>query len=66
METTGYNLDYTGEQIDALLDKIDDLDEATTSKAGLMSANDKATLDSAPVEAMTNMEIENLINSVTL
>lgn len=66
MAIHGYNSDYTGPEIDGLLDKIDDLDNATTAKAGLMSPTDKSNLDSAPVEALTNLEIENLLNRVVL
>lgn len=66
MAIHGYTTDYSGEEIDDLLDKIDDLDEATTSKAGLMSAADKVNLDNAPIESLTNGEIENLLNRVVL
>ena len=56
-----YNLNKAGENVRVLLDKIDDLQEATTTKAGTMSADDKRRLDQVG-EPLTILEIDELLN----
>lgn len=56
-----YTLSYTGEQVDELLGKIDNLGAATQSTDGLMSSEDKAKVDGIEDGAQ-----ENVIESVTL
>lgn len=48
MANQGYDLTQTGAQVQAALNKIINLDEATTEADGLMSASDKAKLDDLP------------------
>jgi len=60
-----YNLTQeSGEEVQALLDKIDDLGPATAEKAGTMSSSDKSKLDNdVPDRPLTNLEIEAILNS---
>lgn len=60
-----YNLnEASGEEIQELLDKIDDLGPATQEKDGTMSRQDKSKLDNdVPYRALTNLEIEAILNS---
>ena len=46
---------YSGAEIEALLDKIDDLGNASQSTAGLMSASDKTKLDGLDSGAQANV-----------
>lgn len=46
----------TGPSVDALLDKIDGIENATISKAGLMSASDKSKLDNISSGAEVNVQ----------
>ena len=48
-----YRLNRTGSKVEELLDKIDQLDVATPSKDGLMSAADKAKLDATNIRYNT-------------
>lgn len=50
-----YSLLYEGEEIDALLQKIEELDDATASKSGLMSQADKTKLDGIATGAQVNV-----------
>ena len=50
MATTGYNLEQTGEQVQAALNRIINLTTATEETDGLMSASDKASLESLNTE----------------
>lgn len=56
---SGHNIPYTPAQFDALLDKINNLADATASVSGLMSAADKASFDNInlmfPLKADTMM-----------
>lgn len=56
-----YKIERTGINVEELLDKIDDLAEATSLKSGLLSAADKAMIDGLDDSALTNIEIENLL-----
>lgn len=61
MAVEGYTLKKngvprTGPSVDALLDKIDNLSEATTSVAGLMSASDKTKLNNIESGANKNVQ----------
>ena len=60
-----YNLNVeSGAEVQALLDKIDDLGPATQEKDGTMSKQDKGKLDNdVPARALTNLEIEAILNS---
>ena len=60
-----YNLnEASGEEIQELFDKIDDLGPATQEKDGTMSRQDKSKLDNdVPYRALTNLEIEAILNS---
>ena len=40
-----YHLQRTGSNVKELLDKIEDLQDATTTKSGTMTADDKRKLD---------------------
>lgn len=58
-----YKLDRTGPEVEELLDKIDDLKDATTTKSGKMAAEDKRKLDQLEHdEPLTILEIEELLN----
>ena len=61
MANNPYNLKYTGQEIDDLLDVVNDLDLASTEEPGLMSANDKSKLDEIESGAQ-----ENVVESVSL
>ena len=55
-----YQLKYTGEQIDRLLETVDKktiYGEATESTPGLMSASDKKKLENQPNGALSEDEI---------
>lgn len=53
----------TGEKVDALLDKIDDLEEATQQKGGIMSKSDKVKLDLQVADnELSITEIANLLD----
>lgn len=59
-----YYLTQTGEEVQQILDKVEDktvYDVATQDSDGLMSASDKQKLDGCM--ALTNMEIEELLNN---
>ena len=61
MAVEGYTLKKngvprTGPSVDALLDKIDGIGNATTSTAGLMSASDKSKLDNISAGAEVNVQ----------
>ena len=58
-----YRSNKTGVKVDALLDKIDDLQDATHLKSGTMSAADKVKLDNdCPDGELTLREIEQILN----
>lgn len=57
--SNGYPLEQTGEQVQGALDKIINLGNATTSKAGLMSPEDKTNLNNVA------NQIDNKVNKVT-
>lgn len=58
-----YRLDRSGDRVDQLLDKIDDLQNATTTKSGTMAAEDKRKLDQMEKdEALSILEIDELLN----
>lgn len=58
-----YRTEKTGEKVDELLDKIDNLDNATQAVAGLMSTTDKKKLDDdVPDRELTFEEIDELLN----
>ena len=58
-----YKLDRSGDRVDQLLDKIEDLNEATTTKSGTMAAEDKRKLDQLEHdEPLTILEIDELLN----
>lgn len=54
----GYKLDQSGQEVQDLLDKIDELDAVTQDKDGLMVAKDKELLDNH----LTHHEINELLN----
>lgn len=57
----GYKLDYKGEVVDDLLQKVDEktiYEDATQEEHGLMGVDDKMKLDD--IDTITNMEIEQL------
>ena len=68
MAAKGYHLsrdgvERTGQVVDSLLNKIEDLENATHYKSGIMSATDKAKLDNAVADdELTIQEINNLLN----
>lgn len=58
-----YNLDRSGPNVKELLDKIDDLQDATTLKSGTMAANDKRKLDQLEHDQpLSILEIDELLN----
>lgn len=58
-----YKLDRTGPEVEELLDKIDDLKDATTTKSGTMAAEDKRKLDQLEHdEPLSILEIDELLN----
>lgn len=58
-----YNLHRTGPNVKELLDKIEDLEDATTVKSGMMAADDKRKLDQLEHdEPLSILEIEELLN----
>ena len=58
-----YNLSRTGPNVKELLDKIEDLKDATTVKGGTMTANDKRKLDQLTNdEPLSILEIDELLN----
>lgn len=58
-----YHLQRTGSNVKELLDKIEDLQDATTIKSGIMTANDKRKLDQLEKdEALSILEIDELLN----
>ncbi len=58
-----YKLDRTGPEVEELLDKIDDLKDATTTKSGTMAAEDKRKLDQLEKdEPLSILEIDELLN----
>lgn len=59
-----YRLNQSGQEVQEAIDKIIDLGPATTRKSGTMTPTDKIKLDSIEeIAPLTNMEIENLLNS---
>ena len=58
-----YRTEKTGVKVDELLDKIENLDNATQAVAGLMSTTDKKKLDDdVPDRELTFEEIDELLN----
>ena len=58
-----YRTEKTGVKVDELIDKIDNLDNATQAVAGLMSTTDKKKLDDdVPDRELTFEEIDELLN----
>ena len=58
-----YGNPRTGEKVDELLTKIDDLKDATPSVSGLMASTDKVKLDELEDDVeMTIAEINELLN----
>lgn len=58
-----YRSNKTGVKVDELLDKIDDLQDATHTKSGTMSAPDKIKLDNdCPDGELSFREIEDILN----
>lgn len=58
-----YRSNKTGVKVDSLLDKIDDLQDATRTKSGTMSAADKFKLDTQVADdELTIEEISRLLN----
>ena len=58
-----YNLERTGPNVKELLNKIEDLEEATQIKSGTMAANDKRKLDQLEIdEPLSILEIDELLN----
>lgn len=58
-----YRTEKSGVKVDELLDKIDNLDNATQAVAGLMSTTDKKKLDDdVPDRELTFEEIDELLN----
>lgn len=54
-----------GAEVQEAINKIMDLGPATSSSPGTMSANDKSKLDSMDDwDAMTNMEIQEMLNLI--
>lgn len=63
----GYVLRQYGNEVQEILDDVQQktvYDRATSSKDGLMSSTDKQKLDS--YQALSNMEIENILNNIGL
>lgn len=54
-------IERTGEFVDSMLTKIEDLTNATDRKDGTMSKEDKQKLDSAPIEPISG---EWLVNNL--
>lgn len=51
-----------GSRVDNLLDKIEDLENATQRKDGTMSKEDKVKLDNSPIEPISwEWIVENLV-----
>lgn len=61
MAVKEWNLNRAGNEVRELLNKIDGLQEATTTKAGTMSADDKRRLDQVG-EPLSILEIDELLN----
>lgn len=59
MATKGYNLEQTGEQVQAALNRIINLSTATEETDGLMSSSDKSSLENI------NTEINNKVDKVS-
>lgn len=58
-----YRSNKTGVKVDSLLDKIDELRDATHIKSGTMSADDKTKLDNYVADdELTPSEIAALLN----
>ena len=58
------HLTQTGEEVQRLLDKMEDLGPATQEEDGLMSKDDKAAFDDmAQDRPMTNLEIQAILNT---
>lgn len=58
-----YNLNRTGSNVKELLNKIDNLAEATHLRGGTMTANDKRKLDLLEKdEALSILEIAEILN----
>lgn len=60
MAYTGYKLERTGDNVKDLLDKIEDLQEATQQKSGTMRATDKQKLDG--IGSLSQSEIDECTN----
>lgn len=62
-----YELKYTAEEIDGILESVDEktiYDDATQSKHGLMSATDKAKLDSLPTSQQIESSLSGKVDKV--
>lgn len=58
-----YKLNRTGPNVKDLLDKIDNLKDATPVKSGTMAADDKRKLDQLENDqALSILEIDELLN----
>lgn len=55
-----YRTNRSGQNVDELLDKIDDLENATTTKDGTMSHYDKSKLDE--LQSLTIEELNEILN----
>lgn len=58
-----YQLDYEGDEIQELLDRVNErrvYGRASAQNDGVMSSTDKTKLDS--IETLTNLEIDELLN----
>lgn len=64
MSARDTHLTQTGEEVQQLLDRVENLGPATQEEDGLMSKNDKQVLDQkAEDRPMTNMEILAILNT---
>lgn len=58
-----YRIERTGQNVEQLLDKIDDLGEATVVKPGMMAADDKRKLDQVELdEAISIDKLNRILN----
>ena len=61
-----YRINRTGDDVSDLLDQVAGKSiypNATRSTAGLMSAEDKSKVEEVPDTALTNLEIEAILNT---
>ncbi len=64
MSARDTHLTQPGAVVQQLLDRVETLEPATTTEDGLMSRFDKRKLDDdIPSEALTNLEIEAILNT---